>query len=390
MPTFSRLRSKRRLVNCIVLILFLVSSWTCRKVAVRPSPDDGKTWPQFGGRPDRANVSPFTIHPPLNNLWIYKTSSALTSTMLAVDGALYFTTLDGRYEILEIATGKRLARGKCEGQYEAAIAYRSGYLLFASRYGENTLAKYDLARGKFAWKIDAGDIASEPLLADGVYVSAIYDHVDKYDFESGEKIWTFKTGEQIRSSPALKDRVLVFGCDDGAVYALNSQNGKLLWKMETGASVSATPIMSGERIFIGSADSTFYALRLTDGAPAWKFSAMTPIYQSAASDGRRVLFGASDGQFYCLSAESGDELWRFRAGSSISTAPLVVGETVYFGSLDRRYYCLDLQSGALLWSFETKGRIRTAPVVWGNYLLGASEDRFVYAFAPMDSAAGYF
>ena len=388
--------SNRVVFNCVVLILFLISTWACKKVAIRPPPNAMRSdttinnWTQSGGGPERANLRSFAVNPPLQNVWIYKASSAVSSTMLAVDGVLYFTTLDGRFEVLDIASGKRLGRGKCEGQREAAIAYRKRYLFFASRYGDNTLTKYDLFYGKYMWKIDAGDIASEPLVTDdAVYVSAQYNHIDKFEFNGGQKIWTFKTEDQQRSSPALKDNVLVVGCDDGVIYALNSDNGKLKWKVETGASVFATPILAGARAFIGSIDRTFYALNLADGSMAWTFSAKTPIYQTAASDGRRVLFGASDGQFYCLNAESGAELWRFRANSAISTSPLIVDKVVYFGSLDRNYYCLDLESGAQLWSFETKGRIRTSPIVWQNYVLGASEDRFVYAFAPSDSTTNH-
>ncbi len=392
--TFLRCRSNHIAIHCVILLFFSLLNWTCKKVSVKPSPDTLRNpaavnnWTQFGGGPERVNARPFAVHPPLKNIWVYKASSAISSTMLAVDGVLYFTTLDGRFELLDIASGKRLGRGKCEGQHEAAFAYRNRYLFFAARYGENTLAKYDLFYGKYMWKINAGDIASEPLVTDdAVYVSAQYSHIDKYHFQSGEKIWTFKTEDQHHSSPALKDNVLVAGCDDGVIYALNSEDGKLKWKVETGASVFATPVLAGERVFVGSIDSTFYALNLSDGSTIWTFSSKNPIHQTAASDGQRILFGASDGQFYCLNADSGVELWRFHAQSAISTTPLIVDKVVYFGSLDRNYYCLDLESGALLWKFETKGRIRTSPIVWNNYIFGASEERFVYAFTPSDSTA---
>lgn len=382
--------------NCIILVLISLASWTCKKVAIRPSTavapknSAASNWTQFGGGPERTHARTSVVMPPLSNIWVYKASSAVTSTMLAIDGVLYLTTLDGRFEVVDIASGKRLGRGKCEGQHEAAIAYRNRYLFFASRYGEKTLAKYDLFYGKYIWKIDAGDIASEPLVTDdAVYVAAQYDHIDKYDFQSGEKVWTFKTEDQHRSSPALKDKVLVVGCDDGVIYALNSDSGQLKWKMEAGASVFATPVLAGDRAFVGSIDSTFYALSLADGSTSWSFSVKAPIYETAASDGHRVLFGASDGLLYCLNADNGAEFWRFHARSAISTAPLIVDRVVYFGSLDRNYYCLDLESGALLWTFETKGRIRTTPIVWKNYVLGASEDRFVYAFAPADSTTNH-
>jgi outer membrane protein assembly factor BamB len=382
-----------RIVFSLVLISLSLPIWTCRKVAVRHAVDEAtrdSNWPLAGGNPARTSVSEFALQPPLNNIWTYKTSSAPSPTLLAVDGALIFTTLDGRFEVVDIATGERLGRGKCENQHEAACAYRNGYLIFASRYGDNSLSKYDLNRGKYSWKIDAGDIASEPLITpDAIYVSAMYDHIDKYEFESGERIWTFKTDDQHRSSPSLGGDVVVAGCDNGVIYALAARTGKLSWKIETGASVVATPVIFENKVMVGSNDSTFYALNLADGVTLWTFSASTPLFQTAATDGKLVLFGGSDGHFFCLNADDGKELWRFRAGSSVSTTPIIAGDAVYFGSLDRHYYGLSLESGALLWKFETRGRIRTSPIVWENYILGASEDRFVYAFSSLDSSISF-
>jgi outer membrane protein assembly factor BamB len=375
------------------LILLITAGYpvSCHKFTIKSPVQynnlSSENWPIYGGQPTRANYREQTITPPLKNIWIYSASSAISPTLVAVDGVVYFTTLDGKLEAIEIATGKKLGRIKTEGNFAAACAYNNGHLIIASRYGEKTLSKYDLTYGKYLWKVDAGDIASEPLVtADGIFISALYNHVDKYNLDSGEKIWSFKSDDQHRSSPALKNDVLVAGCDNGTIYALNARTGALKWKIKTAASVFATPIIGEEMVFVGSVDSTFYALNLDDGQTRWRFSARQPLYEAAATNGQYVLFGASDGQFYCLQADTGEEVWRFHAQSLISTAPLITGGVVYFGSLDRHYYALNLETGQEIWRFETKGRIRTAPVVWRDYLLGASEDRFLYVFAHSDSS----
>ncbi|MFQ6115739.1 MAG: PQQ-binding-like beta-propeller repeat protein [bacterium] len=340
-----------------------------------------QNWYLFGGDVQRINYRENTLSPPLKLHWEFKASSAISPTLVAVNGILYFTTLDGRIYALDIQTGERIGKTKSEGGYEATCAYYQGNLIIASRYGELTLANYDLENGKYLWKIDAGDIASEPLVAEGaVFASALYSHIDKYDFGSGEKLWTFETDDQHRSSPALSKNVLVVGCDNGLIYALNANSGKLKWKYETGAGVFATPIIWDDTVFVGSLDSTFYALSLLDGSVVWTSVVKDAIVQSAATNGEKVVFGSSDGRVYCLDAKTGHELWSFQANSVVSTAPLISGTVVYFGSLDSRYYGLSLDTGKELWNFETKGRIRTAPIVCGDYLLGASEDRYIYAF----------
>lgn len=370
-------------------IVYSFLSWQCKSIVVQQNSQINpkvENWPLFGGDFSRANYRQATLSPPLNNHWLYKASSAIGPTLLAVNGYLFFCTLDGRLYTLNINTGHKIGRIKTEGSHEATCAYYKGKLIIASRYGELTLANYDLENGKYLWKIDAGDIASEPLITDeGIFVSALYKHIDKYHFDSGEKLWSFETEDQHRSSPALSKNVLVVGCDNGIIYALNAKSGKLKWKFKTGASVFTTPSIWDETVFIGSLDSVFYALNLSDGALLWSFRANSPIYQSAATDGMNVIFGSSDGRLYCLNAETGQEIWRFQANSVVSTPPVISGRVVYFGSLDRHYYGLSLQDGKKLWQFATKGRIRTAPVVWGKYVFGASENKFVYAFMQPDS-----
>lgn len=346
----------------------------------------GQNWTQFGGGPQRTHRYTATLRPPLKNIWVYKASSAVGPTLLVVDSLLYFATLDGKLELLDIRTGDKIAREKTQGAFTATCAFYENSLIIASRYGDETLALVDLTTGKHRWRVNAGDIAGEPLIAEGaIYVSALYKHIDKYDLNTGEKIWTFKTEGQLRSSPSLSNEIVVSGCDDGTLYALSAETGKLKWQFKTRASVFATPAISDDTVLVGSLDSLFYAIDLDRGDLIWTFHALRPIFQSAATDGKYVVFGTSGGLLYCLEVVNGREMWRFQAKSAISTAPLISGSVVYFGSLDKHYYCLDLQNGKELWRFETRGRIRTSPVVWGNYLFGASEDRYLYGFVQSDS-----
>jgi len=372
-----------------VLIILLFLGWHCKSIVVRHNLQinpEIQNWSLFSGNSNRANYRKQTLPPPLNKSWIYKASSAIGPTLLSVNGYLYFCTLDGRIYCLNIETGNKIGRIKTEGSNEATCAYHKGKLIIASRYGGLTLANYDLENGKYLWKINAGDIASEPLVTDeGIFVSALYNHIHKYHFDTGEKLWSFKTEDQHRSSPALSKNVLVVGCDNGLIYALNAKSGKLKWKFETGSSVFATPSTLDETVYVGSLDSVFYALNLMDGTLRWSFRAESPIYQSSATDGKKVLFGSSDGKLYCLYTDTGQEIWRFQAKSVVSTPPVISGGVLYFGSLDRHYYCLSLENGKKLWQFETKGRIKTAPVVWGKYVFGASENKYLYAFIQADS-----
>lgn len=378
----------RVLKSSLVMLSLLLFSCRSFKVGayLEEKDENPEVWSQAGGAAERDGQRAATLAPPFNVAWDYSATSAIGPTLVVAEGIVYISTLDGRVDAIDIATGDRLARKKAEGSFDATIAYVDRSLVIASRYGGKTLAMLDLMKGKYVWQIDAGDIATEPLIADGfVYVAALYKHIDKYDLKSGEKKWSFKTEELLHSSPAFAEGILVAGCDDGKLYALDSDDGGLLWKFGTGASINATPVISSGVVFAGSTDSLLYAVDLHSGKLKWSFRAEGPIFQRAATTSDDVVFGSTDGLLHCLDALTGKPRWQYQAGSVISTAPLISGDVIYFGSLDKNYYAVTLDKGDHLWSYETKGRVRTDPVAWGDYIFGASEDKNLFAFRRSDS-----
>jgi len=369
----------------VTVLVYLVGG--CNNFAIKQSDKtvSPTNWTHFGGSTSRSGAHQIGVQAPLENIWRYKGTSAIGSTLLAIDGVLYLTTMDGRLDAVNIETGKKLKRKKFSELIETTCSYYDDDLFVAYRYGKETLGRLDLEKGKFIWKKSAGDIASEPLVKDdAVFVAALYKHIDKFHAATGKKIWSFDTKGQLHASPALAGNTLVAGCDKGFIYGINAESGTKLWSVKTGAAVFATPVISNETVFVSSTDSLIYAISLEDGDIQWKYKARAPVYQTAGTNGKVVIVGASNGELYCLDAGSGKLRWLFRAGSVISTMPVICPKIVYIGSLDKNYYAVDLSNGNLLWSYKTKGRIRTSPIVWGDYLIGASEDNLVYAFKAKD------
>jgi len=363
----------------VVIILFIncarikINSEVFEKISI-------PNWKMYGGNPARTNFYPGTISLPLKLTWKYDASSAIGKTIIVIDSLVYFTTMDGRLYALDIKTGEKIGHKKIN--VHAACAYQDNSIVIAYRYGDNTLFKYNLKRAKYDWKIDAGDITSEPLLLENsIVITALYNHVDLYNATDGSRIWQIKIEDQIRSSPAFHQGIIVFGCDDGLLYAVDKLYGEILWKYKTNASVEATPAIKDTIVYIGSSDKNFYAINIKTGKLIWSFKTGGQIFHSPAVNDSVVTLGTTDSQLYCLDRFSGKKIWSFEAKSVISTSPLISNNKVFFGSLDHHYYAVDLTSGKEIWKFKTKGRVKTAPVIWGNYLIGASENNHVYAFS---------
>lgn len=338
-------------------------------------------WTMFGGDEARTHLSPDDLKPPLKLLWRESLGSAIGRTLLAVDGILYFGTLDGRFFSRDIHTGEGVCSEKMT--YSATCCYANHHLFIARRYGNETLYDLNLSTGKFDWKIDAGDIASEPLITtNSIVVTALYKHADLYTLESGVKIWSFETDDQIRSSPARAGNKVIFGCDDGFVYAVSYDSGNLMWKYETKAAVIANPVIDikNNLVLIGSSDFNFYALNLENGTLVWKYNTNGQIVNGAALSDDKIIFSSNDTKLYCLNAGTGQKIWITQSEAVIGTNPLIAGDYVYWGSLDHHLYAALLENGGIAWKYKTKGRVRTTPVIWGNYLAAASEDDHIYVF----------
>ena len=59
---------------------------------------------------------------------------------------------------------------------------------------------------------------------------------------SPKLLWTFETGDNIKSAPVVANGKVVIGSTDGFVYCLDT-NGKLLWKFDSGNVIEAPALI---------------------------------------------------------------------------------------------------------------------------------------------------
>ncbi|MBI2901052.1 MAG: PQQ-binding-like beta-propeller repeat protein, partial [Planctomycetes bacterium] len=163
----------------------------------------------------------------------------------------------------------------------------------------------------------------------------------------GSKLWEFKTGRGVSSSPALADLNgdaipdAVVGSDDGKVYALSGRDGSKLWEFKTGGEVTSSPALAdldGDTVpdaIVGSRDTKVYALSGRDGATLWEFKTGSGVRSSPAladlnGDGiPDAVVGSWDTKVYVLSGRDGDLLATLQ-GMYAS----VHGKRIFTGSSD--------------------------------------------------------
>ncbi len=97
------------------------------------------------------------------------------------------------------------------------------------------------------------------------------------DATTGAKIWKTQRSAgistmEVISSPAItgpaRRRVLFVGDLAGTVYAFDVQSGNDLWSYRTGGFIYGSPAVSAGRVYIASSDAFLYAFGLGGGAPS--------------------------------------------------------------------------------------------------------------------------
>ncbi|MDB4442100.1 PQQ-binding-like beta-propeller repeat protein [bacterium] len=168
---------------------------------------------------------------------------------------------------------------------------------------------------------------------------ASYDD-NRHDAESFYVKWTYATGGEVKSSPAVgSDGTIYVGSDDGNVYAFNPEDRQRHydfgdrsfpnpmadneWQYPTDGNVRSSPLVveNGDEttIYIGSDDNSFYALD-KDGNYRWDFNVGGDVSLGPPSIGPNGNIyvsnreTASGNLLYFLNSDSGAREWSFDIG----------------------------------------------------------------------------
>ena len=168
--------------------------------------------------------------------------------------------------------------------------------------------------------------------------------------------------------------------------------GGIKWQTRTGDAVRSTPAVTARRIFVGSDDGSLYALDRTSGAVVWRFAAGGPVSASPAVARGLVVAATLDGRFFAVDERTGALRWSIRTGPALplntapagawdlyASSPTVVGDTIVIGGQDGGIYALDLRTGKQRWRVQTGGRVRATPAIHDGVVVVGSWDGRLYA-----------
>ncbi len=255
-------------------------------------------------------------------------------------------------------------------------------------------AQYPQVKPKWTFADDA-NVISTPAVANKLVVFGNQNGlVRALSLKDGKKKWSYNTNGAIFSSPAVKAGKVVLGSGDGHVYCLNLASGKLIWKVKTDASVLGSPVIAGDTVFIGGSDHSFRALNLKNGTAFWTFNGLQgPVVSTPLLYGNSVIFGAWDKHLYAVNRTNGQLSWQWNPGFSVinfspaACIPVAHDSVVYVVCPNRTIYAIDAVTGNTLWkNSETRVRESIGISADGKYVYGKTMQDTIVAYATSRTA----
>jgi outer membrane protein assembly factor BamB len=194
---------------------------------------------------------------------------------------------------INLATGEKLWEFDCKGPVNGTQAFE-GDLTFVSGCSEPVLYVVDTTTGQEHDQVPLDDLLiATPALVDGIlYFGTSEGLILAIDWKAKKTLAKFETRQprEVHSAPAVTDNLVIIGCRDKSVYALDRKTLEKKWVYPTRAGNDGSPVVVGDRVYIGSGDKFLYGLNLADGKEVFKHGAGVSFAEAspAVAEGRMV------------------------------------------------------------------------------------------------------
>jgi outer membrane protein assembly factor BamB len=233
--------------------------------------------------------------------WSYDVGGSVQGSPNRVDlpggkkGLVVISQADGALHGVELLTGKGVWVMPAEQRCDGSAGVGGGMIVMGSC--ASALHVYSIAKSAKVTDIPLGD---DNQVAGGVAMSGSHAFAGTrsgklcaVDVAAGKILWTFAEGQgEAFMTPAVTEKVVVFGADDGKVYALDRATGKKLWDFDT-KNRPLSPVIAGDRVVVSSGGSLFL-FDLAGGKKLWSAPVSDDI-TSPAVVGGLILVGGDDG-----------------------------------------------------------------------------------------------
>jgi len=386
-----RSRSVLLVLSAIALAALIYPGCGGLRLPLRPQPRPADWW-TFGRAPDRNAVVTADFRPPLTAAWSADISAGIgRGSPVVTDSTIFVGTLKGEVYALRMRDGYQLGRVGLAGAIDGSPTVISGSVLVASAYPPRSLVRFDIIDGVPMWEAACGDLEATPLVVgDRIFVGntvGVFTCVDVY---SGTVHWTFSLPENdrlkgIRSAAAAFDSLVIFGAEDGVVYALGAKSGLPVWTSRTGSVIAAPPVVADSTVILCTLDGHVFAFGGPTGSTLWSRAVDGGVTGPAVIAEGKVIVTTLRGCIEALDRTTGAPVWKATPATPMNSGGVVAGTIFYAGTLTKELLAVRLTDGEIVWRTHLAGRVKSGPAFACGRLLLATDAQTIVAFTTQRS-----
>ena len=221
-------------------------------------------WPQFQHDPARSGRGGEEVGPPFRARWLWFGRAGTLRNRLSLPQDLRWT------QDLSSGPGKSYPMPDSVsftlGGMMQPIVHR-GRVFVASMEGK--VYAIDENDGSTRWEADlpGGALATGAAVDSTIAFCSIAGDVCGYDADSGNRLWTVRTGKAISGAPCLVGTRLYVANHSPCLCAIDMIQGHILWSSQKlGGIVQGSLAATTDSIFVGAEDMKVYKLSAATGA----------------------------------------------------------------------------------------------------------------------------
>jgi outer membrane protein assembly factor BamB len=238
-------------------------------------------------------------------------------------------------------------------------------------HGQSELEGMKFSPGLYSeWSIDLEKcIDATPVIANAADRAVIYigSHSGLFvaiDLLNGTLIWECRVPDRIESSAAVVNELVVFGCYDHHIYALDQNTGQIRSSFETTGQVKCSPTVDPVtlQVWIGCHGNTLYCLDYSlKNIEKFKIQLDHAIYASICITAKRVFCCTTGGFVYCITKEGNIEWYNQPSGKPIFSSPISHNDSLIAATVDGQIYILKHTDGSIIRNISIDGPIFCTP-----------------------------
>lgn len=233
--------------------------------------------------------------------WTYDVGGSVQGTPNRVDlgggkkGVVVISQGDGALHGVDLADGKLAWKMPAVERCDGSAGVGGDYIVM----GSCASALHIYSASKAAKTTDV-PLGADNQVAGGVALSGTQAFAGTrsgklcaVDVAESKILWTFADGQgEAFATPAVTDKVVLYGADDGKLYAVDRAKGTKIWAVDTG-NRPMSPVIARDKVVVTSGGKLFL-YELATGKPLWS-APVSDDTTSPAVVGGMILVGGDDG-----------------------------------------------------------------------------------------------